>query len=307
MGISHGTKETANGSVTARPQFPVWKRWVRFQSDDGNIYGGEPVDLDVDVGLAIFDKQEVVVKVVEGGSALDYEAQFTGETRVIQKLLPPVSQQEAGTVRCIGLNYKEHAAEMKLALPSTPTVFLKADTSIASAADPIVLPSNVKCDEADYEVELAIIIGKLCKDVSVADAQSYVLGYATANDVTARQHQDKTSQWSYAKGMDGFCPLGPCIVSTESIKDPTNLNLHTSLNGKTMQNGYADDMIFSVPEIVSHLSRGHTLRPGTVIITGTPCGIGVSQNPPRFLQPGDKLRISISHGLGTQVCEITRD
>ncbi|KAJ5217871.1 uncharacterized protein N7469_011496 [Penicillium citrinum] len=309
MGISHGANETVNGSVTAKQQFPIWKRWVRFQSDDGKIYGGEPVDSDVDVGTAIINKHEVAVRIVEGGSALDHDAQFTGETRVIQKLLSPVSQQEAGTVRCIGLNYKEHAAEMKLALPSTPTVFLKADTCIASAAEPIVLPSNVECDEADYEVELAIIIGKLCKDVSVADAQSYVLGYATANDVTARQHQDRTSQWSYAKGMDGFCPLGPCIVSTESIPNPADLNLRTSLNGKTMQNGYADDMIFSVPEIVSHLSKpqGHTLRPGTVIITGTPCGIGVSQNPPRFLQPGDKLRISISHGLGTQVCEITRD
>ncbi|CAI7652524.1 unnamed protein product [Penicillium pancosmium] len=308
MGISNGPKEKVTASVTATgAQYPVWKRWVRFESHDGKIYGGEPVDFDLDVGLAIANKEEVAVRVVEGGCALDCEAQFTGETRGIRKLLPPVSQQEAGTVRCIGLNYKEHAAEMKLALPSTPTVFLKADTCIASASDPIVLPSNVECDEADYEVELAIIIGKLCKNVSVADAESYILGYATANDVTARQHQERTSQWSYAKGMDGFCPLGPCIGSTELIPNPAELNLRTFLNGKTMQNGYADDMIFSVPEIVSHLSKGHTLRPGTVIITGTPCGIGISQSPPRFLQPGDKLRINISHGLGTQICDITRD
>ncbi|KAJ5959795.1 uncharacterized protein N7479_006945 [Penicillium vulpinum] len=286
---------------------PVWKRWVRFIAEDGQIYGGEPVNPDIDVGQAIEQNVEVPVKVVTGNSALNYDASFTGEIKTIYELLSPVSQIEAGTVRCVGLNYKEHAAEMKLTLPNTPTVFLKASTCIASASEPIILPSNVDYDEADYEVELAIVIGKQCKNVSVAKAADYVLGYAVANDVTARKHQEKTSQWSYAKGMDGFCPLGPCIVSTEQIPDASVLNLKTRLNGKIMQDGAADDMIFSIPEIVSYLSQGHTLLPGTVIITGTPCGIGISQNPPQFLQPGDELRISISHGLGTQICPIARD
>ncbi|KAJ5487761.1 hypothetical protein N7530_002061 [Penicillium desertorum] len=285
---------------------PVWKRWVRFRAEDGKIYGGEPVNPDIDVGQAIEKNVQVSVKVVAGNSALDYEAPFTGEIKTIDELLSPVSQMEAGTVRCVGLNYKEHAAEMKLTLPNTPTVFLKASTCIASASEPIILPSNVDYDEADYEVELAIIIGRQCKNVSVSEAGDYVLGYAVANDVTARKHQEKTSQWSYAKGMDGFCPLGPCIVSTEQIPDAAILNLKTRLNGKIMQNGSADDMIFSIPEIVSYVSQGHTLLPGTVIITGTPCGIGISQSPPQFLQPGDELRISISHGLGTQICPIAR-
>ncbi|KAJ5163012.1 uncharacterized protein N7500_004842 [Penicillium coprophilum] len=302
MGIS-----SANAMECEDAKHPVWRRWVRFRAEDGEIYGGEPVNPDIDVGQAIEKNVRVAVKVVAGNSAFDYNASFTGEVKTIDELLSPVSQIEAGTVRCVGLNYKEHAAEMKLTLPNTPTVFLKANTCIASACEPIILPSNVDYDEADYEVELAIVIGRQCKNVSVAEAANYVLGYTVANDVTARKHQEKTSQWSYAKGMDGFCPLGPCIVSTEQIPDAAVLNLKTRLNGKIMQNGSADDMIFSIPEIVSYLSQGHTLLPGTVIITGTPCGIGISQSPPQFLQPGDELRISISHGLGTQICPIARD
>ncbi|KAJ5852150.1 uncharacterized protein N7529_011535 [Penicillium soppii] len=302
MAISNGT-----GLKTHAATHPVWKRWVRFRGKDGNIYGGEPANPDIDVGQAIEQNIDVSVKVVAGNSALNYNAPFTGETQIIDELLSPISQIEAGTVRCVGLNYKEHAAEMKLAIPNTPTVFLKASTCIASASEPIILPPNVDYDEADYEVELAVVIGKQCKNISVSEAADYILGYSVANDVTARKHQDRTSQWSYAKGMDGFCPLGPCIVSSELVPDAAVLNLKTSLNGKIMQNGSADDMIFNIPEIVSYLSQGHTLLPGTVIITGTPCGIGISQDPPRFLQPGDQLRISISHGLGTQICQIARD
>ncbi|KAJ5361132.1 hypothetical protein N7541_001976 [Penicillium brevicompactum] len=317
MAISNG-----NSAHSLTVKHPIWKRWVRFRGRDGNIYGGEPLNPDIDVGQAMENGIDVLVKVVAGNSPLNYDAPFTGEVQIIENLLSPVSQIEAGTVRCVGLNYKEHAAEMKLAIPSTPTlvqflsilrvmlilrsVFLKASTCIASASEPINLPSNVDYDEADYEVELAVVIGKLCKNVSASEAGGYVLGYSVANDVTARKHQDKTSQWSYAKGMDGFCPLGPCIVSSELVPDATVLNLKTSLNGKIMQNGSADDMIFKIPEIVSYLSQGHTLLPGTVIITGTPCGIGISQDPPRFLQPGDQLRVSISHGLGTQICQIAR-
>ncbi|KAJ6044427.1 uncharacterized protein N7446_002622 [Penicillium canescens] len=305
MTISNDSK--TNGVKPSLPtNHPVWKRWVRFRGKDGEIYGGEPVNANIDVGQAIEKNFEVAVKVVAGGSALDYDASFTGEIKVIDQLLSPVSQKEAGTIRCVGLNYKEHAAEMKMTLPKTPTVFLKAETCIASAADPIILPPNVAYDEADYEVELAVVIGRECKNVLVSEASNYILGYSVANDVTARKHQEQTSQWSYAKGMDGFCPLGPCIVSTEQIPDAAILNLKTSLNGKIMQNGSADDMIFSIPEIVSYLSQGHTLLPGTVIITGTPCGIGISQKPPQFLQPGDELRVSISHGIGTQVCPISR-
>lgn len=171
----------------------------------------------IEVGQAIENGIDIPVKIVSGNSALDYDAPFTNEVQTIEELLSPVSQVEAGTVRCVGLNYKEHAAEMKLAIPKTPTlvllsfmfkllltsesVFLKASTCIASASEPIVLPANVDYDEADYEVELAVVIGRFCKNVPVSEAADYVLGYSVANDVTARKHQDKTSQWSYAKGM----------------------------------------------------------------------------------------------------------
>lgn len=211
---------------------------------------------------------------------------------------------------------------MNLALPAHPEIFMKPDTCVHSPILPIVLPKNTS-EECDPEVELAIVIGKTCKDVSPEEAMDYVLGYMTANDVTARKIQGRGSQWGYSKGFDGFCPMGPCLVSTRSIPDPSVLLLKTTLNGKVMQNGAAKNLIFSVAECVSHISQvspsrifnerrlssiqGTTLRPGTVILTGTPAGIGHSYNPPIYLKKGADLKIWISHGLGTLVNEIQQD
>lgn len=162
-----------------------------------------------------------------------------------------------------------------------------------------MLPQSAP-DAIDGEVELAIVLSKDAKNVSVADAQDYILGYTAANDLTARDVQKQTSQWGFSKGFDGFCPLGPCLVRKEAMGDVSRgVSLKTTLNGEVLQDGKTDEFIFSVEEIVSHLSKDTTLSKGTVIITGTPSGIGHSKTPPRYLKPGCDLKVSISRGIGT--------
>lgn len=195
---------------------------------------------------------------------------------------------------------------MNLTLPTYPSVFFKPASCLSGSNSSLVIPYQASDDQADCEAELAIIIGRQCRNVNEESAMQYVLGYACSNDVTARKWQfaGGNSQWGYGKGFDGFAPLGPCIVSQKRIPDFNSVEIKTTLNGKIMQKGRADDMIFSIPAIVSHLSQGTTLDPGTVIMTGTPHGIGVSREPPVFLQHGDDLRIVGSHGLGSLVSRV---
>lgn len=244
------------------------------------------------------------VRVYTASSALNNTAEPTSEILTVEELLSPLTYDEVGTIRCIGLNYRKHAKEMNLELPEHPTLFFKPASCLNSPNAPLVIPYQAIDDQADYEAELAIVIGKTAKNVSVDDALDFILGYACSNDVTARKHQFHGAQWGYGKGFDGFAPLGPCIVSTKSIPDPSVIGLKTVLNGEVMQEGQADDMIFSIAEIVSYLSQGTTLRPGTVIMTGTPHGIGVSRSPPVFLKAGDELRVVMSHGLGSLVNKV---
>ncbi|KAH9903533.1 fumarylacetoacetate hydrolase [Xylariomycetidae sp. FL2044] len=282
-----------------------WQRLVRFVArEDGKEYIGEPVDGNIDVGAALASSQEVAVQVFTGTSALDLSATRTSTTLTIQTLLPPLSRAEAGTIRCVGLNYRNHAKEMNLPLPDHPTLFFKPSTCLGAPNAPLLIPHQATDGQADYEAELALVIGKTARNVKEADALDYVLGYVCSNDVTARKHQFNGAQWGFGKGFDGFAPLGPCLVSTGAIPDPSVIELRTVLNGETMQQGRADDMIFSVARLVAYLSQGTTLEPGTVILTGTPHGIGVSKTPPVYLKPGDDMRIVMSHGLGSLVNEI---
>lgn len=187
-------------------------------------------------------------------------------------------------------------------IPDYPTLFFKPSTCLNSPNAPLRIPYQATSShESDYEAELAIVIGKAARNVSQEDAMDYVLGYTCSNDVTARIHQFRGAQWGFGKGFDGFAPMGPCIVSASSIPNPASIVLKTILNGETMQEGSVDDMIFSIPKIVSYLSQGTTLETGTVIMTGTPHGIGVSKTPKVFLKPGDDLRVVMSHGLGSLV------
>ncbi|KAJ3549838.1 hypothetical protein NM208_g279 [Fusarium decemcellulare] len=277
---------------------PTWTRFVRFISKDGRELCGEPIDQNVDVGLAVATGQPVEVRLLDSPSAMD-ESQLTGQTAFIKTLLSPLSPQEVGTIRCIGLNFKDHAAELNCPLPSIPEVFTKPSTTITNPSSPITLPSSAP-DMVDAEVELAIVLAQDCKNVKQEDAGDYILGYTAANDVTARDVQSKTSQWGYSKGFDGFCPLGPCLVRNELIADINRgVCLKSTLDGEVLQDGSTDDFIFSVGEIIEHLSRDSTLPKGTVILTGTPSGIGHGKKPPRYLKAGSDLQITISHGIGT--------
>lgn len=196
---------------------------------------------------------------------------------------------------------------MNFTLPTYPSVFFKPASCLNAPNAPLLIPHQATDQQADYEAELAVVIGRECKNVSKAEAMQYVLGYTCSNDVTARKWQvaGGTTQWGYGKGFDGFAPMGPCLVSARTIPDPDVIELKTTLNGEVMQQGRVDDMIFSIPEIVSFLSQGTTLSPGTVIMTGTPHGIGASRDPPVFMQDGDDVRIVMSHALGSLVNRVT--
>ncbi|KAL4790882.1 hypothetical protein BDV19DRAFT_393615 [Aspergillus venezuelensis] len=176
---------------------------------------------------------------------------------------------------------------------------LDTDTCALGPTDTISIPSIAT--KADPEVELAVVIGKDCKNVSTENALEYVLGFTVANDLTARCLQSKASQWGYCKGFDGFCPLGPALVAAKEIPDPSVLSLKTVLGGVTVQESTAVNLIFSIPKIISYLSQGTTLTKGkgTIILTGTPAGIGYGRDPPIYLSDTSTLRVSISHGLGT--------
>lgn len=189
-------------------------------------------------------------------------------------------------------------AELGCALPKVPEVFFKPAECLNDPCGNVVVPATAP-SALDAEVELAIVIGKDCKNVDKSSALDYVLGYTVANDVTARDVQSRVSQWSFSKGYDGFCPLGPVIVRADLPGfHVTNLPMKTTLNGEVLQDGNSSKMIFSVEEIVSYLSQDTTLPAGTVIITGTPSGIGHSYKPPKYIKPGDDLSVSIG-GVGT--------
>ena len=209
------------------------------------------------------------------------------------RLLAPVSPPN---IIAIGLNYRRHAQESGMALPERPVIFLKATTAVCGPGDSIVLP-KIAPNEVDYECELAIIIGKKARHVSEEEALDYVWGYTCSNDVSARDCQLRLdAQWARAKSFDTFAPLGPW-VETE-IKDPDNLAIRTILNGQVMQDSNTNDMIFSCRELISFISQCMTLLPGTVIMTGTPSGVGFARKPPVFLRPGDVVEIEIE-GIGT--------
>ena len=194
-------------------------------------------------------------------------------------------------IMCIGLNYKHHAEELKIQLPKYPVLFMKNKNSVQNPMEPIRIPSGVK--NVDFEAELAIVMGKTCKNVARKDALNYVLGYTCANDVTSRAWQYAVSQWCYAKSFDTFCPLGPALVSQELIQDPNQLKIHSKLNGVKMQDSNTDNMIFDVPSLIEFMSRGTTLSAGTVILTGSPAGVGYGRNPPVLLKKGDMVEIEI--------------
>ncbi len=206
---------------------------------------------------------------------------------------------------CIGLNYRRHAEETGARLPEYPVVFAKGPNAALAAGAPIEIPQVLASEQVDYECELAVVIGKRCKNVTPERALDYVLGYTCANDVSARDWQVKKggSQWSRGKTFDTFAPLGPVLVTADEIPNPNALRISTRLNGDVVQDSNTSDMIFDVPQLIAFLSGSTTLLPGTVILTGTPEGVGMARTPPRFLQPGDEVSIEIER-IGTLTNEV---
>lgn len=214
---------------------------------------------------------------------------------VVELLAPVVPTQIIG----IGLNYKRHAAETGMPAPAYPVVFHKTLNTVQAPDAPIVLPKGAPCLKTDYECELAVVIGRDCKDVPRERALDVVFGYTCANDVSARDWQLEKGggQWSHGKSFDTFCPLGPVLVTSDEIPDPNALEIRTDLNGAIVQDWTTDDMIFDVPALIVFLSAGATLLAGTVILTGTPHGVGMAANPQRWLLDGDVVTVSIP-GIG---------
>ena len=192
---------------------------------------------------------------------------------------------------CVGLNYGRHAAESGLPVPTTPVLFSKFNNSLAAHREKIPIPAATR--QADYEVELGVVIGRRARHVTVDKALEHVFGYCTANDFSARDLQTRTSQWLLGKALDKFLPLGPYLVTAEEVPNPQELALRCWVNGELRQNSSTADMIFSVAQIIEFLSASNTLPAGTVILTGTPHGVGMASKPPRWLQPGDTVTIDI--------------
>jgi len=221
----------------------------------------------------------------------------TGEQATIARLLAPV---EPVNIFGIGLNYRAHAAETGAEVPTSPVVFMKPTTALNHPGAPIIIPAACEHGpEVDYEAELGVIIGRTAHNVSEADALDYVLGYTCANDVSARRWQKRGGggQWVRGKSFNGFCPLGPELVTANEVADPQALTVRSRLNGQVMQEQSSEAMLFPVRRLIAELSRDLTLLPGTLILTGTPEGVGFTRDPPVFLQPGDEIVIEID-GIG---------
>jgi 2-keto-4-pentenoate hydratase/2-oxohepta-3-ene-1,7-dioic acid hydratase in catechol pathway len=217
---------------------------------------------------------------------------ITGENANVAKLLAPI---DPTTIICIGLNYRRHAQETNAKIPEFPVVFFKGLNTVQHPDEPILLPTHLKSDEVDYECELAVVIGKQCKNVARAKALDHVLGYTCDNDVSARDWQKERGggQWCRGKTFDTFCPLGPCLVTVDEIPNPNALAIRTIVSGETLQDWNTNDMIFDVPTLIESLSSTLTLRPGAVIMTGTPHGVGFARKPPVWLKAGDTVTIDI--------------
>jgi 2-keto-4-pentenoate hydratase/2-oxohepta-3-ene-1,7-dioic acid hydratase in catechol pathway len=203
---------------------------------------------------------------------------------------------------CIGLNYRDHAAEAQMALPAEPVVFLKAPSALTGPYDPVVLPQGSQ--KTDWEVELGVVIGTRARYVSEAEALGHVAGYCVVNDLSERAFQlERGGTWDKGKGCDTFGPVGPWLVTRDEVPEPQKLRLRLAVNGETLQDGTTADMVFGVAQLVSWVSRYMTLEAGDLIATGTPAGVGLGRKPQRFLGPGDRMTVGIA-GLGEQATTV---
>jgi len=238
----------------------------------------------------------------DGLETLEYEAR-SAATEALDpgtRLGPPL--KNPSKIVCVGLNYASHAKESGMEIPKEPVLFFKATTSITGPNDPIIIPKG--SEKTDWEVELAIVIGKKATYVEEKEAMDFVAGYMVHNDVSERSFQlEREGQWVKGKSADSFAPIGPWLVTKDEIEDPQNLDLWLKLNGETLQESNTSDMVFPIPHLVSYISQFMTLLPGDVISTGTPFGVGLGFDPPCYLKPGDVVELGVS-GLGVATQEV---
>lgn len=274
---------------------PAFSRLVRFLAKDGRTYYGDAI---LPHGVSDIAKAKKA-RIIQGDIFGKHD--ITDQIADIRLLLAPLAIEDVKTVRCLGLNYEQHAKESNMPLPKYPVLFYKPVTSVTGPFDPIPVPAPAQeAPGLDYECELVVVIGRRALNVSEADALDYVLGYAVGNDVSHREWQLKRGggQWALGKGFDGWAPFGPGIVSSQLIKDPQSLKIATKVNGKLVQDSVTKDLIFGVREMIAFLSKGTTLLPGDLFFTGTPQGVGAGRSPPLWLRDGDVVEVSLE-GIGT--------
>jgi len=265
----------------------------------GLVRGDEVVDVAASaaqLGISVPETMEAVIAeyahVRRALEAIEEKGVPAGKLSDL-RLAPPVTRPQK--ILCVGLNYRKHAEESKMPIPSSPVYFAKFANSLAGHRDEIAIPEVAR--EVDYEVELVAVIGRRCRNVSEEEALGAVLGYAIGNDLSARDLQMRASQWLYGKAIDGFAPLGPYIATADEVGDPQRLGLRLYLNGEFRQNSSTADMIFSVAQVIADLSRIMTLEPGDLVYTGTPEGVILGREEKVWLKPGDEMACEID-GLG---------
>ncbi|KAJ5464354.1 uncharacterized protein N7458_000040 [Penicillium daleae] len=274
---------------------PSWTNLVRFISEeDGQIHLGE-VDSSKypDVGIAMLNGERVAVKLVKGSI---FDGTVTNTVVHIARLLAPIGIEEVPIIRCMGLNYRDHAKEANMPIPDVPVLFVKPRTALNGPYPAkINVPKIAQDGSSDYEAELSIILSKSGRDIPESEAMEYVLGYTCSNDVSARTQQFKNSQWSFSKG--------PVLASPSTIGDPHNLHIKAIHNGNVVQDTNTTEMIFDIAKTIAYLSQGTTLEKGTVIMTGTGPGIGAMRKPKVVLKDGDDIRVEVEK-IGTLINKV---
>ncbi|KAI4134266.1 MAG: hypothetical protein LQ347_001672 [Umbilicaria vellea] len=283
---------------------PSWTHLIRFVAEeDSQPHIGQLVDTSADVGLDTFEGKPVRAYEIVGTI---FDGEVTKTILTVKYLLSPVERETCNYIRCLGLNYKDHA-EVKYAnlpLPKAPILFTKPRSALIGPYPAAVnIPKCAQDNTSDYEAELCLVIGKTGRDISEEDALDYVLGYTASNDVSARTMQLITPQWSFSKGLDSSCPIGPVLVSTSVIPDPQTLKIKALYNDAVVQDGHTSNMIFNIRKQISYLSQGTTLEAGTIFLTGTPAGIGFFRKPAVVLQDGGDIRVQIDK-IGTLINKV---
>ena len=249
---------------------------------------------DAIVDLGPLGAADAITAIEAGAEALRQAIDTPGKSLISPaavRLLAPIPHPSR--IFCIGLNYRDHAVESKMEIPKVPTVFVKLPSAVIGDREPVRIPSLTR--QPDYEVELAVVIGKGGRNIAREDWQDHIFGYTILNDVSARDVQLATSQWTMGKSFDTFCPIGPAIVTADEISDPHQLEIRLSIGGELLQHSNTRELIFKAPDLIAYISSITALQPGDIISTGTPAGVGLGRTPQRWLQPGETMTAEIEH------------